>query len=617
MDEHEVPTHVQAEDRVLLWFTFPQIVALTAVAALSYGVYQAAPFGPEAVRIGAGLVFALVGVALVVGKVGGRRLPAVAADLLRFGFGARRFQGPPAQLVRAQPPAPSERAAKRKGTERRVQQGPLEPSPPAEADPDEPRVDRATGPVQRRTRKPADLKPSTEPGKRVRTRGERMPFKPRNWFRKRDRKRPPKSDYDEARQALARPRAEPEAREQREQRFMRWPALLGGAAALAVVVSITVCTPPPLAVADEGDGETWTSDEIEFDPPPLIPGRRLFIERLSVTQTAATVVVRAAANLEVEARAFGGPDGREPRFQREDTLGKGGRSSYLAPLDGPIPSFTFSWRDEYGQAGAVSLAGDQLPYPLPEVRGELCDLRVVRVSWREGTIEGSVRSDCRTGLDEPVELETVAGHARLSHTALLPAEVTRITGALTVSANGRQASAPLVAAGETLFSLPLGASRDILAVEITAALTAELRIALPPLVQLTHRPYRLERRTETVTLVRPGTSQTVSETVSWTDDEGNTSSQTVSATLSIPSATVQKDVTLEIEHDEHVRAELVSRPPLSKTRSERLSLGAGIAADDDYRALVVPEREPERPRSVQTRVSEADLIDLFAMLGWE
>ena len=33
MREHEVPTHVQAEDKVLLGFTFPQIVALTAVCA--------------------------------------------------------------------------------------------------------------------------------------------------------------------------------------------------------------------------------------------------------------------------------------------------------------------------------------------------------------------------------------------------------------------------------------------------------------------------------------------------------------------------------------------------------------------------------------------------------
>ena len=35
MREHEVPTHVQAEDKVLLWFTFPQIVAVVAVCALS------------------------------------------------------------------------------------------------------------------------------------------------------------------------------------------------------------------------------------------------------------------------------------------------------------------------------------------------------------------------------------------------------------------------------------------------------------------------------------------------------------------------------------------------------------------------------------------------------
>ena len=51
MKEHEVPTHVQAEDRVLLWFTFPQIVALiAAVCALSYGAYGYVP-GPSETRI--------------------------------------------------------------------------------------------------------------------------------------------------------------------------------------------------------------------------------------------------------------------------------------------------------------------------------------------------------------------------------------------------------------------------------------------------------------------------------------------------------------------------------------------------------------------------------------
>ena len=46
MREHEVPTHVQAEDKVLLWFTFPQIVAVVAVCAVSYGAYHYLPFGP-------------------------------------------------------------------------------------------------------------------------------------------------------------------------------------------------------------------------------------------------------------------------------------------------------------------------------------------------------------------------------------------------------------------------------------------------------------------------------------------------------------------------------------------------------------------------------------------
>ena len=94
MTEHEVPTHVQAEDRVVLWFTFPQIVAMTAVCALGYGMYRYAPVGPSEVRMGLAVVFALFGLAMVVGKVGGRRLPVVLADLLRFGVGPRRYAGP-------------------------------------------------------------------------------------------------------------------------------------------------------------------------------------------------------------------------------------------------------------------------------------------------------------------------------------------------------------------------------------------------------------------------------------------------------------------------------------------------------------------------------------------
>ena len=88
MREHEVPTHVQAEDRVLLGFTFPQIVAVTAVCAISYGAYRYAPVGPSEVRMALAVVLGLVGIAMVVGKIGGRRLPLVAADLLKYRLGA-------------------------------------------------------------------------------------------------------------------------------------------------------------------------------------------------------------------------------------------------------------------------------------------------------------------------------------------------------------------------------------------------------------------------------------------------------------------------------------------------------------------------------------------------
>ena len=46
MREHEVPTHVQAEDRVLLGFTFPQVVAVMAVFPLSYGPTATPPSAP-------------------------------------------------------------------------------------------------------------------------------------------------------------------------------------------------------------------------------------------------------------------------------------------------------------------------------------------------------------------------------------------------------------------------------------------------------------------------------------------------------------------------------------------------------------------------------------------
>ncbi len=108
MREHEVPTHVQAEDKVLLWFTFPQIVAVVAVCALAYGAYRYFPFGAAEFRLGLAILLGVLGIAAVVVKVGGRGLPLVAADLLKFNLGGRRYAGSPAQLALTEAPAPKQ-----------------------------------------------------------------------------------------------------------------------------------------------------------------------------------------------------------------------------------------------------------------------------------------------------------------------------------------------------------------------------------------------------------------------------------------------------------------------------------------------------------------------------
>ena len=91
-----------------------------------------------------------------------------------------------------------------------------------------------------------------------------------------------------------------------------------------------------------------------------------------------------------------------------------------------------------------------------------------------------------------------------------------------------------------------------------AALSASLSVPLPPLVRLTHHPHRVESRTETVSLLRPGVSRYVSRTIPVAlPPDGTVVNYTIGATLSVPSETVQQDVTLEIDHPEHVRAEVV------------------------------------------------------------
>ena len=252
MRAHEVPTHVGAEDKVLLWFTFPQIVAMIATCALAYGAYRMAPIGPSEVRLGIAVILGLLGLAAIVGKVGGRSLPLVTADLPRYALGPRRYAGTPGQLVRSEPPAPIE-----------TKPGPLS------------LMVKKAG---RGLRKPRRLNKSKE------RRKGRRPFRPHGWFGKRRRAKESESTSGN--------RATQQETSQRPKRRKARRTVLGIVAVAALALAI-----PQVALADGHWG-------FDFEPPEPVPGRRLFVEGLSVSGDRAEVTLRAATSVSTGRQAW-------------------------------------------------------------------------------------------------------------------------------------------------------------------------------------------------------------------------------------------------------------------------------------------------------------------------
>ena len=575
MREHEVPTHVQAEDRVLLGLTFPQIVAVTAVCAISYGAYRYAPIGPSEVRMALAVVFGLFGVAMVVGKISGRRLPLVAADLLKYRLGARVYAGPVSQLVRAEPPAPAQP----------VRSGPGPLSLMAK------RAGRGLG----RLRKPR---------KKTRKNKERRNGRMR-WFGKRRGK-------DGGRDQRHDHRAETLQSRRRKPR-MGWIPVVAVAVLMAAVVAV-----PESALAD--DHEPWR-DEIDFEVEEPVEGRRIFVEGLTVSGDRAAVTFGAATALDIRVRAFGGPQGTWLRFWGSATLTEGESIDYSLPLNGPVPSFTVSWEDTLGLAGALTVEHEQIPYPLPVIEGDLCDLRMASLGWTPGAVSGVIESECVSAVEEPIELQTVAGHQSVTETALLDAQVTAITGTVAAATGASHTSVAFVPNGDTRFSLSVPTGAAIHAVSVDVSLEASLSIPIPPLTMLTHHPERVEQVTRTVHLHRPGDSDYDSQTVTVTCDDGTessaatTSSATATAYAYVPSATIAREVTVDVLHKEHVKAETVERSPIARTRGQMLALASGVGSDDPFEALVLPQPEPEDPPAEQEPAG--GLRQWFDLLGWE
>ena len=535
MREHEVPTHVQAEDKVLLWFTFPQIVAVVAVCALAYGAYNYLPFGPMAVRLAVGLLIGVVGIALTVGKVGGRGLPLVAADLLKFNLGARRYAGSPLEMTKNEPPAP----------------------PETRPDPLRLLAKKAASGLSRG-------------GRAARKKG-RAPFRPHSWFGKR-------RNRDGGNGGNG-----PNPSQHESKGKKPWNRFL----AVAALGLLAVVLLPSAVLADDPDEDPgWRLDEIYFVPPEPVPGRRIFIERLAVSGDTAAVTLRAAHDLDLKVRVFGGRSGRTLKMGANTSLTAGQSKSYNLTLNGPSPSFTFSWVDSLDRSGAVSLKSRQIPYPLPQADGGLCDLELTSLEWTPGSISGVIASECIAETRQEVALPVYGGHFSQTAPALLDASVTRITGRVNVVAGSHRASASFVAGGQTRFTLPVSNSKATHEVEITADLTATLNVPLPPMLQTTHHPARTDVYTRRVSL---------------SCGEGSS---------------VTRTVRIYVHHPEHVRAVETQRAPVTRTRPETAPLAPapassagqalGVGADDPYEALHVPPPTPPPPRAEQTPVGDSN-----------
>ena len=507
---------------------------------------------------------------MTVGKVGGRRLPLASADLLRFGLGPRRYSGPPAQLARSEPPAPAVR-----------EPGPL------------------TLMARRVRRGPRGLRKKKRSG-RERHNG-RMPLRARDWLRKRRQHRDQGNGNGDGHQAAIRESVHPRS----------WRAVLTASSLAVVGLAIVVVAAPEAALADGH----WR-DEIDFEVTEPIPGRRVFVEGLSVSDGQAEVSLRAATALDLRVRAYGGPEGRDLRFWGAASLVEGEQTSYFLPLSGEASSLTFSWEDSLGQAGAVAFKDRQMPHPLPSAEGELCNLRVTSLGWSPGRIEGVLTSDCVSAIEEAVSLQTVAGHASVTETALMEADVTGVAGTVTATVGGLRASVPFVPGGETRFSLSVEEGEAVHGVAIEADIEAALLVAVPPLVELTHHPEWTEQITKTVHLLRPGDSDADSETATVSCDDGSTSSATATAYAHVPSVTIAKDVTVDVQHKEHVRAEVVERSPIAGSRGETLHMATSVGVDAPFEVLTLPEPEPTPVPAEQTPLTGGELRGIFGILGW-
>jgi hypothetical protein len=97
---HEVPTHLDVQDRALLGLTVRQLLVLASAAACGFSLWSHSGAVPPAVRVGLAAACVAAGLVLALVRPGGRGLDAWGLAALRYAAVPRRCLWRPAESGR-------------------------------------------------------------------------------------------------------------------------------------------------------------------------------------------------------------------------------------------------------------------------------------------------------------------------------------------------------------------------------------------------------------------------------------------------------------------------------------------------------------------------------------
>ena len=250
--------------------------------------------------------------------------------------------------------------------------------------------------------------------------------------------------------------------------------------AALIFVLIAVGFPLLVNAQEQSNVQTW-----EY--------RVLYFTELTFIGNEARATVRAARGLSVGAVSWGGAKGNEAVFSLPSRpLAQEQTITFVLPLNGPVPSLVFPWRDEYGNTGILTLRSDLIPHPLPSVDTSFCRLKVNWLRWRPGIFEGGVQIDeCTDSTNRIVPVVIEQGYVE---TRTLNAKrriyPLHVTGTLTVTHPESKATVqlPLTSSQETLFALPTNTEGGFQNIVFLAELINNVNVGMPNYVNTAHFP---------------------------------------------------------------------------------------------------------------------------------